>query len=1239
VPAVAQSPDAEARAKALAIFEKAPVGFERNEGQAPPDVKFFARGAGYAVYLMASETALALRKSSPLASRGRNRSPADAADFDLVRVQMVGANPKVKMTPLGRLPHRTAYYFGNDPAKWQKNVNSYAKVRYHDVYQGIDLVFYGEQKEVKSDWILAPGVSPRVIRLGFPGARTVRVDRHGNLVLAVDSGTVTLRKPTLYQEESGKRREVRGRYVMRANREVGFEASGYDPKRPLVIDPTFSVSTYLGGSAWDQGNGIAVDVNFGTLLVTGYTFSPNFPSLCFRLDGGGCPAPKVDGDGFLLIYPLEGGEGGLTAFFGGTKFDSGNAVAIDAAGNRYIAGTTRSPDFPVFPVMGNNKAFQTTYGGDSGKLNADGDVFVMKFDPGFNLVYATFLGGAQGEAPTGVAADASGNAYVTGSTTSNNFPTAGKQAAFQAKCAKCPAIDKVFFSVLNASGTELVYSTYFGGTGIDHAHGIAVDKSGMAYITGQASHDMPTTPNAFQETFQCPFGSANAFVAKFDPSQGGAGSLVWSTYLGGSGWDVGKAIAVDADGNSYVTGITRSNAFPVKNAMIAFTPPSGGETDHVFVSKLTPDGTNLVFSTLVAGHGDEDPTAIALDTFSNVYVVGFTTDAGFPTARPVRECSDCRRDTPYTADGFLTVLNDAGSGLLFSTFLGGGLYPAAIALDQTGNMYLTGSTGGYLPAVVNALQANYKSQWVGTPDAFVMKLGDGANFSTTSIAFGGQVVNKPTAARRVSFYAPSRSGINITKIEADPEFVVAHACGNSLVAGGSCDLDVSFSPTSPGDKTGALTVTHTGAGSPAKVALAGRGGLSAMSLAPVQLDFGLQPLGPSVNKFVTVGNNGDAPLDIGVEITSAEYQTFGCGGPVAPKANCSLGVSFSPAGGGDRSATMTIRVLDNVSQQPIKLTGQGNAPAVGLSTTSLIFSPAYQVPNVQLIKLTNTGAAPLTIASITPTGDYAVTDTCPKKLQLQTLAKFTSCTMSVTFTGKVIPKVSNERFGSVTIVSDAQGSPHVVKLSGSLGSPQINLLLTDNEVIKPVGTSSLVYANVKLFNGGNGAALLDDKITVDGDFTYEGNGCGTFVKPSVLGCHILFRFTPKATGPRTGTVTVKEITGLQHQIPITQVGTAPVATLSTKTLTFAARAVGTRSAAQTVSLTNSGVGDLNVASIISYGDFGQSNECPPALAPGGSCTISITSRPLSAGPRVGSVKITDDAGGSPQVISLSGAGQ
>ena len=364
-------------------------------------------------------------------------------------MQILGANPNSPASGVDEMPGKSNYFIGNDPKQWRANVANYTKVRYDRMYPGVDLVYYGNQRQLEYDFVVAPGADPSRIRLKFRGAGTLRIDDKGDLVLGAGDEQVRLQKPQVYQEASGTRKIVEGSYFATANI-VRFRVGDYDHSRALIIDPTLDYSTTFGGSGYDQGNGIAVDSS-GNAYVAGFTASSNFPTTTGAFQtayGGG------DYDAFVTKLNATGTGLVYSTYFGGSGYDQGNGIAVDSAGNAYVTGFTASSNFPT-----TTGAFQTAYGGGSS------DAFVTKLNAtGTGLVYSTYLGGSGGDAGTGIAVDSSGNAYVTGNTNSSNFPAT--TGAFQATFG---GYNDAFVTKLNATGTGLVYSTYFGGSGYDQA--------------------------------------------------------------------------------------------------------------------------------------------------------------------------------------------------------------------------------------------------------------------------------------------------------------------------------------------------------------------------------------------------------------------------------------------------------------------------------------------------------------------------------------------------------------------------------------------------------------------------------------------------------------------------------------------------------------------------------------------------------------------------------------------------
>jgi Bacterial Ig-like domain (group 3)/Beta-propeller repeat len=725
-----------------------------------------------------SDTASPGKPDAPSGAGQRPSTPsADAevvATGGVLRMKLRNANPAAKVTGEDELAGTSNYFIGNDPAKWRTKVPTYAKVKYEGIYPGIDLVYYGNQRQLEYDFIVAPGADPHRIAFDVRGAKRIRRDARGDLVLAMKMGEDEIRwhKPVAYQEKNGTRQEVAARYAISDANWVGFELAKYDVSRPLYIDPLI-YSTYLGGSGQDDGYSIAVN-SAGNAYVTGVTSSIDFPTVN-PLQGA-----KWLGDAFVTKINPEGSALVYSTYLGGNGGDYGIGIAVDSAGNAYVTGDTYSPDFPTTPG-----AFQTALAGGR-------DAFVTKINPtGSALVYSTYLGGgivggSEGDdVGTGIAVDSSGNAYVTGYTLSADFPTT--PGAFQTACGTGWCSD-AFVTEINPEGSALVYSTYLGGSGGDSGMGIAVDSTGNAYVTGNTySTDFPTTPGAFQTALAG--GYYDAFVTKVNPT---GSALVYSTYLGGNGDDSGNSIAVDSASNAYVTGYTDSTNFPTKNPLQA---TYGGNGD-AFVAKINAAGSALVYSTYLGGSGQDDYDhanqyqvgAIAVDSGGNAYVTGYTGSTNFPTT-PGALKTTCGGCANY-GDAFVAKVNPTGSTLAYSTYLGGRGIDAGvgIAVDSSRNAYVTGYTSSTNFPTKNPIQpANAGFGY----DAFVAKV-DVRAIPTITLSSS---LNPSIYGQAVTFAAVVTSTIGAPPNGETITFMKgATVLGAGTLSGGSASFTISTLP-------------------------------------------------------------------------------------------------------------------------------------------------------------------------------------------------------------------------------------------------------------------------------------------------------------------------------------------------------------------------------------------------------------------------------------------------------------
>jgi hypothetical protein len=678
-----------------ATYGKLPLTFEANQGQTDPRVKFLSRGGGHTLFLTPTEAVMTLQQACSGQGGMDTLLPPDeteeprATAATVLRMQLVGANPQPEAVGVDELPGRSNYFIGNDPKKWLTGVLHFSKVLYKEIYRGVDLVYYGtNQRQLEYDFVVAPGTDPKAIRLRFEGPDRLEVNAQGDLLLHFSDGEVRFDKPYVYQETEGARQQITGGYVLHARNGVSFEVGAYDASQPLIIDPVLSYATYLGGSGEDHGADIVVDAT-GNAYVVGFTSSAVFPTTPGALQttvGGRSDTfvTKFNADGSGLIY---------STYLGGSDFDVAAGITIDSVGNAYVIGFTFSTDFPTA------SPFQATFAGGI-------DAFVTKLNTsGSALLYSTYLGGNNLDGASGITVDASGNAYVTGITSSGNFPTANP---FQATLAGVRG--DAFVTKFNPIGSALVYSTYLGGSGDDHGTDIVVDATGNAYVTGNTgSTDFPTA-----NPFQAAFGGlpADAFVTKFNPI---GSALVYSTYLGGSANDGGSGLAMDASGNAYVTGVTFSTDFPTASP---FQTAFAGGREDAFVTGLNAAGSTLLYSTYLGGSGDDVGQDIAVDATGNAYVTGNTGSTDFPTANPFQAAFG-----GGLGDAFVTGLNAAGSTLLYSTYLGGTNWDfgTGVAADASGNAYVTGKTFSTdFPTMPGAFQLTFG----GTSDAFVAKIGD-----------------------------------------------------------------------------------------------------------------------------------------------------------------------------------------------------------------------------------------------------------------------------------------------------------------------------------------------------------------------------------------------------------------------------------------------------------------------------------------------------------------------------------
>ncbi len=1299
---------------ARASFAQLPLSFEENRGQTDGRVKYLSRAANYNLFLTADEAVLTLGNPAtrhgctglsgrpggncPDAGTGGADPSSNQPEGAVLWLKMLGANPAAQISGSDQLPGKINYYVGNDPSKWRTGVRQFGRVNYQGVYPGVDLTYYGNRRQLESDYVVAPGADPRAIEFEIEGAIGSRIDAQGNLVLATRAGSVQLLRPVVYQVVKGVRREVSGRYDLRDKNHVGFAIGKYDTRDPLVIDPILIYSTYLGGSTLagsDSGNAVAIDAS-GDVYVTGQAGSSDFPGAA--LNGPvaqSTPAAfvtKFDPTGNVILYS--------TLLRGTTGFsDVGNGIGVDSTGNAYVGGVTTDTDFPLL------NPFQATPG--NGVTSFESTGFVAGLASDGTLLYSTYFGGRNENDVNviqGLFADSAGNAYVVGNTTSKNFPTVNPlQATLNSSFAfESNAIVAKF----NPQG-QPIYSTYLGGDGNDVGNAIVADAAGNAYITGQTtSTNFPvqSSPAPFQAALNG--SSSDVFVSKlsFNTSSSTL-SLAASTYLGGTGTDEGWGIAIDnaTPPNVYVTGETAStgsgtNSFPTKNPMsgtFAGVPYSGatnaGATD-AFVTKLQGDFTVLNYSTYVGGNGTDIGYGISLDGANppNVFIAGSTTSLNFPLSNPLQSALGGVTST----NAFVTELKSDGSVLTYSTYLGGVQTDQGrgIATDSIGNAYITGTTTSpNFPVLSSSGVATspFDGQLGSSSgNAFVAKISPSAapsalnffppvyNFHNVGVGsgvtgtggFGTESVTlSNNTASSVTINSFSFTGANAG------DFTVQTAgttCSNglALLAGASCLVNIRFAPTLQDLRTAQLTINSTPT-STTVLNLTGFGAVPEVNLSTNSLNFGTSvPLNVGSTNLVQITNTGGAPLNVGsVQFTGANASAFTLAlntcASVGPNQSCFLEVTFTPTAAQAYSGNLLINDNAVGSPQTVTLSGTGVAKVL-VSPPSIeyggwIVNTSSPDNN---FTLTNGSGGSITLTSIVPggtnPGDFPVDANASTCVNGLVLPAGTTCYLDVFFKPTAASAIDGR---TATYQFNWNGTLTGSQTVNVMGAGETGVTLYVNSITAAneyVGVTESAAAGDILYNGTVNPITVNS-IVLSGanpqDWTVQlgssptGNDCSADgIVPANSYCFLSGSFTPSAVGVRTATATFN-YTGAPPNTPLTLslTGTGiPGPVVFPASLAFGSQIQNLLSPTHRVLLQNVMKTDLTISSVsgptgTNAGDFAKlaSSTCNAGIVKGGgNCYIDLTFTPGALGARTATVTITDNGPGSPRTLTLTGTG-
>ena len=681
-----------------------PLHFVRNDGQADPATRFEVRGHGYLLSLQQNEAVMVLagRATEGAERFGVRRPPAAFAtpvDHDskaaedrrfprpageslppchVLRTSLVGAYPDAVISGEVELPGKFHYFIGDDPTQWRRNLPGFGKVRYREVYPGIDLVYYGNEGQLEYDFVVTPGADPGRIEVAIEGADAVGVDSNGDLRLELGGCELFWRKPVLFQEVAGARVPVTGEYVLKPSSTEGaawtthrvtFQVAPYDKTLALVIDPVLAYSTFLGGGLGDSAQAIAVDTA-GNAYVAGETFS----RVSFNATPApGSPFPTTSGAfkttfslisaAFVTKVAATGDRMLYSTVLGGASPSSqtsmASAIGVDALGQAVIGGGTDARDFP------RRNALQTGFGGGFS------DAFVAKLSlDGSTLLFSTFLGGSREEGQERLALDSDSNIYLAGQTRSSNFPTTNAVQAVHG------GDFDLFLTKLNPDATKLIYSTYLGGTAAETRPALAVTPSGNAYVTGNR-WDASTLESTL-------------LIHKLNS----AGSAL--DYQATLGQAFGNALAADEHGAAYITGDTLSEALPVPTASFQPTLAGGGDA---FVAKLNPAGSAWEYMTYLGGSLGDRANTLCVDPRGNAFVAGATQSTDFPVRDAFR--TQKGNPNPEVWTGFVCKLSPTGGHLAWSTYLGGTTLDHfwsfrdevhAMVLDPSGALFIAGET-------------------------------------------------------------------------------------------------------------------------------------------------------------------------------------------------------------------------------------------------------------------------------------------------------------------------------------------------------------------------------------------------------------------------------------------------------------------------------------------------------------------------------------------------------------------
>ncbi len=961
---------------ATAAAADLPLFFEPNQGQSQPGVEFLSRGNGVSSNLNATAAEFPIGKST-------------------VRMQLAGA-AAANGEGLDRLPGKSSYFNGADSSRWHTGIPQFGRVRYRNVYPGVDVTYYGNQGKLEYDFNIAPGARPSDIHVVYSGIEKLSVGRDGSLLLKTASGEIRQRKPVVYQEANGKRTRIAASYRLGRDGQVGFELGRYDSHLPLVVDPVLEYATFLGGT-FTQGSfkeSVRVDAAGNVYLAGIVNPADSTPS-------GTANLVKFSPAQNRILYWVTYGSGT------GAQTLTPSSLAIDSQGSAYICGVTSQTNMPTV------NAYQ------SRNNSSYGNGFVAKFAPdGQSLVYSTYLGGSMQAWLYGIAVDSSGNAFVTGETTANDYPVLNAVQSTN-KTVSNPAANGAQAVMAGFSPTgSLLFSTYFGGAGGAAASGVAVGSDGSPVFVGTAEAsggyvDFPATANAIQSVVPP---TESAFAAKFTPT----GQLVFATLFGGD-YSIGYAVAVDSQNNIYAGGEAQEGKLTVVNGLIS-QPPG---IHNAFVAKLSPDGSRLLYSTYLGGYGIDDLYSVGLDSTGNIYAAGVTSSPNFPVKNSLVQFQNQTQNGRYPQYGFLTKISPDGQSLIYSTLIGGNASSTEVlgmAVTPSGSAYLTGTSSATNLPTPNAFQSTLPGVDPSNPSGaftvFLAKLDDASGDTPTPYT--------PPAAGASIYASPNTASFNLAQ---------NGSAGTATFTVTSSPAGTSFTATTgvtPTWVNGSINTTNWLSVSPASG--------TAPTLLTVTADPAGLPAG-NYNGTVTLTPTNGQPSGVSVIMTVSPGIATTATLAAAPSS-----LSFTVAQGGTTLA-QTVALSGTPSTVPVTLvpstTAGGNWLSVNPSSSTTPFQALVTVNAQGLAAGTYTGAI-----QVTPTVPGSGTNVL--------------VTMTVTGSSQVAPSGAAPAIASVSpasLTSNQQNQVVTVKGSGFTSQTAASMVLANYEFPASLTPVTLVDAN------------------------------------------------------------------------------------------------------------------------------------------------------------------------------------